>query len=111
MLLIKALCGRYELIVITIIVLGLSTIAVIGLSLEPMSRLESEQPDEFKRIGGAHAAILGWRWLFFSVYLAAGDFKKNIESAITVRKFRPAMWAARIQIVSLVVLLGYWLGT
>ena len=75
---------------------------LLGSVTGPMSWLQSEEPDEFQRIGGSLAPVLSWKALPFSLYLAAGDFKKNIVSPEIASAFVPAMWAARVQLLSLV---------
>lgn len=84
---------------IAFILLGFSTLLLIGLVQEPMSLLQQEQPAEYERLGGSLAPILGWRWLLFSLYLALGDFRSNVFSQDIVRKFTLALWLARFQLL------------
>jgi len=93
------------------IIFALSSIVLISIAQEPMALLKSEQPNEYKRVGGSLAPVLMWSWLTFSFYLAIGDFKKNINSEIIVEKFTSSMWAARIQLVSLLCFVLFWLIT
>jgi hypothetical protein len=89
-----------------IVILGVSTIALLGTVLGPMSYLQAEQAAEHDRIGGTFAPILGWKAPQFSLYLDAGDFRKNIDNPEVVQMFVPAMWVARFQIASLCLVLG-----
>ena len=91
--------------------LGISTIVVLGVVSVPMTLLQSEQPEEFQRIGGSYAPVLRWKVLPFSIYLALGDFKKNIVSAEVAASFIPAMWAARKQLLSAIGVLVCLIAT
>lgn len=91
--------------------LGVSTIALLMVVTGPMTLLQSEQPEEFKRIGGSYAPVLSWKALPFSIYLALGEFKKNVVSKDVATAFIPAMWAARVQLLSAIGVLVCLIAT
>ena len=84
---------------------------VAFLAMAPLSLLQWDEPEEFERIGGSYAAVLSWKALPFSIYLALGEFRQNVKSPETIKSFVPAMWAARIQLLSIGAFLICWAAT
>lgn len=62
---------------------------VVLMSVGPLNQLKKEQEAEYRRIFGNGLWLLSVGSI--TLYLATGDFKRNIKSQRTVDAFRPAM--------------------
>lgn len=82
-----------------------SIISVWVASLNPLRELQLKQPDEYSRI-----TSVAWFHLFaFSLYLAAGDYRKCIDDQELARSFDSAAWAARFQFL-IIAATGVFIG-